>query len=391
MFLMSKRSTLLEIANDTLRMYKSHLFEKSKSHSSNIDDFSREPPYFGIDLIRCIGPSVSWDERISFLKFAKTFVKTSLFSSEKDSNLRGQCLVKLANANKVAIANELMNSTEGNLQDKIGMNQGIISIYRDKASAETFIETNSAVGESAKFLSAEEAIDFEPRLKFVNIQPLYFVLRPDDQVASCASFVRYLIRKLQSNHISYETKLGKVEKIERLNENIREGTKRFRIKTAEGDFCYYDHIVLANGVNAPLLAAQIGASDYCPTFPLRGFSLTTSINAIEGSKQNVLRTGLSLDKMYCTSVTSSSARLVGFGEIVGFPWHSDGFLTAGPRVIKRYANMLFPDGSNNEILECFRPLSPDDIPIAGAVKSIPGLYIHTGHGSLGMFLRSNSR
>ena len=36
--------------------------------------------------------------------------------------------------------------------------------------------------------------------------------------------------------------------------------------------------------------------------------------------------------------------------------------------------------------ECFRPCSPDDIPIVGEVRGKRGLYMHTGHGTLGWTL-----
>ena len=397
MFLMSQRSTIWGIAKDTCREYGAYLSEnldsflgRKQSYSSSLDNFSIEPPYFGIDLLRCVGPRVSWNERFSFLNFSWCFMKTSLFSTKNDSDFRGQCLVKLANANNFALSNEIVKS-KGNLCEVLGLSQGFISVYRDRERAESVIKEICAAGESAKILSTEEAMHLEPRMKYVPFKPLHFVSRPNDKIANCAYFVRHLIRKIQSRNISYGNRFGKVQKVERLHPNGNK-TKRFRVTTVDDKSIDYDHLVLATGVHSPLLAAQIDAEKYCPTYPLRGFSLTLLMKD-EGirSKKNdenkrgveTLRKGLTLDKIYVTSVKPNMARLAGFGEIVGYPRHANGFLSAGPRIMARYANMLFPEGSLQRVIPCFRPLSPDDLPIAGSVESIPGLYLHTGHGSLG--------
>eukprot|EP01083_Nonionella_stella_P163072 535870_1 len=56
--------------------------------------------------------------------------------------------------------------------------------------------------------------------------------------------------------------------------------------------------------------------------------------------------------------------------------------------MSRYGRAIFPESNvaEDNALQCFRPVSPDDIPIVGQVRSIPGLYMHTGHGTLGWTL-----
>jgi len=39
--------------------------------------------------------------------------------------------------------------------------------------------------------------------------------------------------------------------------------------------------------------------------------------------------------------------------------------------------------SERDVLQCFRAISPDDLPLAGEVPTHPGLFLHTGHGTLG--------
>ena len=51
----------------------------------------------------------------------------------------------------------------------------------------------------------------------------------------------------------------------------------------------------------------------------------------------------------------------------------------------RYCRTIFPESDVKEdhALQCFRPIIPDDLPLVGEVCSVPGLYLHTGHGTLG--------
>ena len=80
-------------------------------------------------------------------------------------------------------------------------------------------------------------------------------------------------------------------------------------------------------------------------------------------------------------------RLTGFGEIAGFP---DGGIDVcrkvGPMVLDKYANYIFGKDAVSDIdsatLPCFRPMSPDDVPLVGSIRAVSGLFIHSGHGTL---------
>ena len=80
------------------------------------------------------------------------------------------------------------------------------------------------------------------------------------------------------------------------------------------------------------------------------------------------------------------ARVAGFGEFAGYREKAESVPSLGPSVLARYARNLFPEAGNarlEEALPCFRPQSPDDIPLVGEVPSMPGLFLHHGHGTLG--------
>ena len=72
MHIMSQRSTLKQIAKDTVSEFlalKYEAFRKviDKNHDVNnllnIDNFEVPPPYFAFHVLKCLGPRVSWEER----------------------------------------------------------------------------------------------------------------------------------------------------------------------------------------------------------------------------------------------------------------------------------------------------------------------------------------
>lgn len=172
----------------------------------------------------------------------------------------------------------------------------------------------------------------------------------------------------------------------------------FNIVCKDGSSHDFDYVVLAAGVNTPMLARKLSVGESCPTYPLRGYSLTIYTNhsndkdgngrVESGRSANLLNMPISIDDMYCSSVGVNMARMAGFGELVGYRDKAVDVSSLAPRVLSRYAKTIFPESTVTEetALQCFRPCSPDDIPIVGEVHSVPGLFMHTGHGTLGWTL-----
>jgi len=79
------------------------------------------------------------------------------------------------------------------------------------------------------------------------------------------------------------------------------------------------------------------------------------------------------------------ARFAGFGEFVGYRSKAQDVPSVAPAVMERYAKGIFgPDATAlGPASPCFRPASPDDLPIVGPVPGLSGLYVHSGHGTLG--------
>jgi D-amino-acid dehydrogenase len=291
-------------------------------------------------------------------------------------------LVQLSKANRVAVRQEI---AESNIKLQVGLSQGFLSLHRTHAKAAMTVEECREYGEDAKMLSWHEATQLEPRLKRLPIQPLFAVHRTQDNSASCEVFVTHMIDKCRAMGVEYHRNRKAVDlKVH----NGKDGKPSFRVTSDDGSQQYFDILILAAGTQTPLMAAQLGAGAACPTYPLRGYSLTffTPENRDAGAiSSNFLNQPFSVDSMYCSSVNPRMARFAGFGELVGYRDKATNVPSVGPRVLARYASMLCPDAvvSEDNALQCFRPISPDDIPLVGEVSSVPGLFLHTGHGTLG--------
>lgn len=353
--------------------------------------FDTAPPYFALHLLRCIGPSADSAERTSFVRFCSQFLYTTMWLGDQAADERGRVMCQLAKANRVAYCKAVEGNTQ--LQADMGHSKGFLSLHRSLTKAQHAVEESKEHGEEAVLLDWQEAVQAEPRLNHLPMKDKIFaVSRPNDYTASCETFVRTWIK--ESTNMGVEYLSAKVDRLEaRPTDSTDKAGKKFRVTTVDDSVHEFDILVLTGGVRTPLMAAQLGAGPYCPTYPLRGFSLTLFAPTHDAKKKkkdvhtsNLVQRAFSIDSMYCTSVSPRMARLAGFGEFVGYREKAASVPSYGPTVLSRYARAVFPDAWNarlEEALPCFRPLSPDDIPLVGEVESVPGLFIHTGHGTLG--------
>ncbi len=258
-----------------------------------------------------------------------------------------------------------------------------------------------------------QAVKLEPRIINLPIdEEVVAVHRKADYTADCAVFIKTLTNKITNDYgVEYKCGLkGNIHSISAAKHAIEESRQligmkmmskalatdpvakkpRFSLKTKDGRSHDFDFVVLAAGISTPLFARMLSAGDSCPTYPLRGYSLTmyAAEETDTVSSKNLMNQPIKIDDMYCSSVGANMARIAGFGELVGYRDKAADVPSVAPRVLSRYGRTLFPESNTKEgnVLQCFRPLSPDDLPIVGAVRSVPGVFIHSGHGTLGWTL-----
>lgn len=404
MHVFSRQSVLWEVIQDTVKdwylrnkLIVGRLLLPASSKVPLVDEnelFNAVPNYFTLHLGRCLGPSADSVERWSFVRFLSQFLYSAMWLGDKAADERGHVLVHLARANRAAYLEAIHDNTK--LQARLGHSQGFLSTHRSLAKAQHAVAESKEHGEEAVLLGWDDALKAEPRLRNLPMRDqLYVVLRPNDYTASCETFVRHWIDESSTNGVQYLS--SKVDRLE-VMKTANPTDKKFRVTTADKSVQEFDLLILAGGVTTPLMAEQLGVGKYCPTYPLRGFSLSlfapthdktaaeTKNKDSEDKSGNLSHKPISIDSMYLTSVSSTMARVAGIGEFVGYREKAECIPSLGPSVLARYARNLFPEAGNarsEEALPCFRPQSPDDIPLVGEVPSMPGLFLHHGHGTLG--------
>lgn len=138
-----------------------------------------------------------------------------------------------------------------------------------------------------------------------------------------------------------------------------------------------DACVVALGSHAPAAVKQIGLS--LPIYPVKGYSLTIPV-----ANEDVAPVSTIMDETYKTAITrlGDSIRVGGTAELGGF----DTSLRPGRRAALEHSfGGLFPsaaDVSRATFWSGLRPMTPDGPPIIGSTP-IRGLYLNTGHGTLG--------
>jgi len=347
------------------------------------DRFDIVPPYFSVQLWNCLGPTATHAERMSFIRFGINYLYVVCFGG--DPRRRGDALLDLSLSNRKIFDEELTKNPA--LKVTIGYSLGFISFFRSFQRASENIRECAERGIQADHLSWGESINFEPRIANIPVRPIFGVRRPDDCTANSNEFVRYWRNETRKSNVKYVA--GRIETLERGGDyrflvafNPQAGLETNGAVGIEA----FDILVLSAGIETPLLARQLGVGHRCPVYPLRGFSLTVFVDHDGQEIRNLLRQPFKIDAMYTASVSPYTARWVGFGEFAGYGHQPGEVKSSAPKVLARYAKALFPDApdvNSEHALACYRSLSPDDIPLFGPVNELPGLYFHTGHGTLG--------
>jgi len=346
MHVMSQRSTLSQIFVNTCQEIFVDITENIRSFTkipfiSNIDNFKVKPPYFALHMFRCIGPSASWDERMTFLEFMRHFLVISMLSGENEAHDRGSLIQKLAKSNRLLFLDAINHKADGQaLREKVGTNRGFLSLHRTLSAALYEEQEGKEFDEASKMIPMEDAIKLEPRIcNLPMAESLFAIHRRDDYTANSAVFVQALVEKIKESGVKYICGNGGTIKhivtchksqIRATGQDTRElatsaSNRRFKITTDDGITQNFDYVVLAAGVNTPILARKIDIENasgkifrpsICPTYPLRGYSLTVYTNHTKqdgyerkkkGLSSNLLNCPISIDDMYCSSGEHTSS------------------------------------------------------------------------------------
>lgn len=118
---------------------------------------------------------------------------------------------------------------------------------------------------------------------------------------------------------------------------------------------------------------------------MKGYSLTIPITDAARAPESTV-----MDEIFKIAITrlGDRIRVAGMAEISGF---SDDLHPARQATLEHSFSDLFPGGeiSRASFWSGLRPMTPDGTPAIGATK-VGGLYLNTGHGTLGWTMSSGS-
>jgi D-amino-acid dehydrogenase len=140
---------------------------------------------------------------------------------------------------------------------------------------------------------------------------------------------------------------------------------------------------VALGSYTPLLLRPFGIR--LPVYPVKGYSLTIPITNPTRAPESTV-----MDETYKIAITrlGDRIRVGGMAEISGYTNDLGG---TRRRTLEHAVMDLFPggDASKGAFWSGLRPMTPDGTPVIGKTR-IGGLYLNTGHGTLGWTMSSGS-
>jgi D-amino-acid dehydrogenase len=198
---------------------------------------------------------------------------------------------------------------------------------------------------------------------------------PGDETGDCYKFTTRLAALAQRN-VSFRFGMEVVSV-----EPQASGLVRVNTAKSSSDF---NAVVVALGCHSAALSRTLGLR--LPIYPVKGYSLTYRIDDAEAAPVSTV-----MDETYKIAITrlGDRIRVGGTAELAGF----DLTLRASRRsALEHSVNDLFGQAgdSSRATFWCgLRPMTPDGPPLVGPTR-IPGVYLNSGHGTLGWTMACGS-
>ncbi len=318
----------------------------------------------------------SLDQIIWITQFLKN-CSNSRYSINKERMLR------LANYSKdclVDLRQELNLNYDSN-------SLGTLQIFRTQKQVDSVIAKDIPVLQNSKIhhkmLNKEEIQQVEPALKEVIHKITGALHLPNDETGDCYMFTKTIADKAKDLGANFKLNLN----IEQLLIKYVNGKKKVYGVIASDhngkrQEVLADNVIIALGSYSKSLLK--GLVDI-PVYPIKGYSITADINNFDMAPQSTI-----LDETYKVAITrlNKRIRVGGMAHISGYNLHLD---SKKIDTLNFILHDLFPQAYNEtkDGWTALRPATPDGTPIIGNTN-IDGLFISTGHGTLGWTMACGS-
>ncbi|HEY0122950.1 MAG TPA: D-amino acid dehydrogenase [Rhizobium sp.] len=283
-------------------------------------------------------------------------------------------MLRLADYSRVALAD--VRAETGIAYDE--RMQGTLQLFRTQqqldASAKD-VKALAADGIPYEVLDRDGCIRVEPALSHARDKIVGGLLTPKDETGDCFKFTNALAAK--AGEFGVQFIYGRtIRELQVENGQIR------GVQTDRGPIAS-DAVVVALGSYSPFLLKQVGIG--LPVYPVKGYSLTIPIIDPARAPESTV-----MDETYKIAITrlGDRIRVGGMAEISGY---TNDLGLARRKTLEHSVTDLFPGGdvSKAAFWSGLRPMTPDGTPVIGATK-IRGLFLNTGHGTLGWTMSCGS-
>jgi D-amino-acid dehydrogenase len=266
-----------------------------------------------------------------------------------------------------------------------GRQQGTLQVFRTQAqldAAQRDVTILRQAGIQHHLLDSKQLMEREPGLAYSQATLTGALWLPDDQTGDCHMFTRALAKLAGTLGVRfmYNTQLDSFIEVGKQVMGVvvsdAQGSQRLSAS----------HVVLAAGSFSRPLAQRLALD--LPVYPLKGYSLTLPLKIEHASRAPVSTV---TDETYKVAITrfDERIRVGGMAELGGYD------LGLNPRrkaTLGMVLESLFPgvaELAQASFWTGLRPMTPDGTPIVGA-SGRPGLWLNTGHGTLGWTMACGS-
>lgn len=257
------------------------------------------------------------------------------------------------------------------------LSRGILHFYTSAAEYEASLAPAALMRElgcDRRSIDADEAVRIEPALAALRGRIVGADYCAEDESGDAARFTEALARAAERRgaRFVFDTQITRL---------VREGGRVCGAEAIGGDGRYRvlraDAVVVALGAHSRALLAPLGIR--LPLYPAKGYSATYDV--VDDARAPTVSL---TDDEYKLVFSRLGARLrvAGTAELNGYDRSLDDVRCAA---ITRRVQALFPgacDYARPNYWAGLRPATPSGVPLIGATP-IAGLYVNTGHGTLG--------
>jgi len=252
---------------------------------------------------------------------------------------------------------------------------GKLILYRDAKSLERagrLAEVKRQYGFRLEILDRARCLALDPALKGYGNGFAGGIHAPEDAAGDCALFTHGLFAHL-SDAMGVEALSGT-----RALHLIARGGRVAGVELDRGEHLA-DAVVLANGIDAPRLAAAIGLK--LPIEPVKGYSVTAPARP----EAPIVSLTDRAEKIVFAHL-GHRLRAAAFADLDGWSPAINPKRVQQLLALARHLLPMAAEWSHAEpIWAGQRPMTPSGVPLIGE-SGVPGLYLNAGHGGLGWTL-----